>query len=583
MLPDVYRKEKEFVLYSSRRDYSMNFFVGNEVPFQYIKYYVKKDIPMSGELRSDFSDYYRQIRELATDIDTDKLKSDLTEQYSVLRSKLITEIQLSGDKKTTHTEEEIDFIFWCSYLLIDKFDFSQNDLSKIFGIKANKFPEFDLYPDRCHSAFTKNDYVSLIPNKTDTIGIEIARVINNRIQSVYACREFWAITNDTDIFVNTADAGKKQYVLTSPLNFTSDDVLQIERANYAYANFLFAMGNNIYDGDTRVLAGEIKKYIIKLLDMNDYSLVEKDGILEDILLSDRDLSAFVTARNYGTFSRLRKEYQWFVETVNLANGYEKEGVIPYGVEYYDSHFGGSSVDDGAEKWEELWGGKEDQDISTEEIILSARENALHRIQQLLPQLVASLSVRKLLSLNNDAILKSWIEIIRKRVKVELICSVASVDDKGQEGSVVVVPPVEDRKKAAASYWISEVFNHIEVSNESIDGVLQWLKTKGLLSYLDRINQEAKGRIDIHVRMIDEDSNLQEVLADAKCRKSIRPLLLYIDTDYFSFGVEDIKCLEARQDCIAVIHDEEDRVGNLGFSVLDKKLHLYMHDFKKGAK
>ena len=134
----------------------MNFFFGNEVPFQYFKYDVKKDIPMSGELRNDFSNYYRQIRELATDIDTDKLTSDLSEQYSVLRSKLITEIQLNGDKKTTHTEEEIDFIFWCSYLLIDKFGMTQNNLSEIFGIKTNKFPEFDLYPDRCHSAFAKN-------------------------------------------------------------------------------------------------------------------------------------------------------------------------------------------------------------------------------------------------------------------------------------------------------------------------------------------------------------------------------------------------------------------------------------------
>ena len=560
----------------------MNFFVGNEVPFQYIKYDVKKDIPMSGELRSDFSDYYRQIRELATDIDTDKLISDLSEQYSVLRSKLITEIQFSGDKKTTHTEEEMDFIFWCSYLLIDKFGFSQNDLSKIFGIKANKFPEFDLYPDRCHSAFTKNDYFSLIPNRTDSIGIEIARVINKRIQAVYACREFWAITNDTDIFVNTADAGKKQYVLTSPLNFASDDVLQIERANYAYANFLFAMGNNIYDGDKRIPAGKIKECIIKLLEMKDLSLIEQDSVLADILSSDRNLSAFVSVGNYNAFSRLRKEYQRFVETVNLANEYEKEGVIPYGVEYYDSHFGGSSVDDGAEKWEELWGGKEEQDISTEEIILSAREKALHRIQQLLPQLVAFLDVRKLLS-SNDAILKSWIDIIRKRVKEELIYFVASVGNLSQEGTALAVPAKDAKINAAASYWISEVFNHIEVSNESIDGVLQWLKTKQLLSYLDCINQEDKGRGSIHVRMIDEESNIEEVLSDTECKKASRPLLLYVDTDYFSFRVEDVQYLGAREDCIAVIHDKEDRVGKLGFSVLDKKLHLYMHDFKKGAK
>lgn len=560
----------------------MNFFVGNEVPFEYIKYDVKKDIPMSAELRSDFSNYFRQISELATNINTDKLISDLSEQYLVLRNKLIAEIQLSGDKKTTHTEEEIDFIFWCSYLLIDKFNISQNELSKIFGIKAHKFRDFDLYPNRCHSAFAKIAYVSLVPNRTDTIGIEIARVINKRIQAVYACREFVAITNDTDIFVNTADAGTKDYILTSPLNFANDDKLQIERANYAYANYLFAMSNNIYDGDRRVPAGKIKECIIGLLEMKDLSVAEQNGVLTDILLSDRDLSAFVSVGDYSSFSRLRDEYRKYAETVSLANEYIKDGVIPYGVEYYDSHFGGSSVDDGAEKWEELWGNKEKKGISTEEIILSARENALHRIQQLFPQLVVFLDVRKLLSDNENA-LKSWIEIIMKCVKGELINSVASVDDKGQEGSVLAVPPVEDRINAAASYWISEVFNHIEVSNESIDGVLQWLKTSGLLSYLDRINQEAKGRIDIHVRMIDEDSNLQEVLADAKCRKSSRPLLLYIDTDYFSFGLEDIKCLEARQDCIAVIHDKEDRVGKLGFSVLDKKLHLYMHDFKKGAK
>lgn len=145
---------------------------------------------MSAELKFDFSNYYRHIEELANDTDDDKLICDLSEHYSVLRVKLIDEIRLGGDKKSTHTAEEIDFIFWCSYLLIDKFDFSQNDLLKIFGIKANKFRDFDLYPDRDHSAFTKNDYFSLIPNRTDSIGIEIARVINKRIQVVYACREF---------------------------------------------------------------------------------------------------------------------------------------------------------------------------------------------------------------------------------------------------------------------------------------------------------------------------------------------------------------------------------------------------------
>lgn len=206
-------------------------------------------------------------------------------------------------------------------------------------------------------------------------------------------------------------------------NFASDDVLQIERANYAYANFLFAMGNNIYDGDKRIPAGKIKECIIKLLEMKDLSLIEQNSVLANILSSDRDLSAFVSAGDYSVFSRLREEYQRFVETVNLANGYEKEGVIPYGIEYYDSHFGGSSVDDGVEKWEEMWGNREKKDISTEEIILSARENVLHRIQQLLPQLVAFLDVRKLLS-SNEAIFKSGIEVIRRRVKEEFIYSVA---------------------------------------------------------------------------------------------------------------------------------------------------------------
>ena len=84
-------------------------------------------------------------------------------------------------------------------------------------------------------------------------------------------------------------------------------------------------------------------------------------------------------------------------------------------------------------------------------------------------------------------------------------------------------------------------------------------------------------------MIDEESNIEEVLSDTECKKASRPLLLYVDTDYFSFRVEDVQYLGAREDCIAVIHDKEDRVGKLGFSVLDKKLHLYMHDFKKGAK
>lgn len=586
MLPRCIEKKKNSCYNVNWRDYGMIFFDGDEVPFQYFKYDVKKDIPMSAELKFDFSNYYRHIEELAIDTDGDKLICDLSEQYSVLRAKLIDEIRLGGDKKSTHTAEEMDFIFWCMYLLIDKFALSQNQLAKIFGIKANKFSYFDLFPDRCHSAFVKSDYVSLIPNKTDSIGLKIAKLINTQIQAVYACSELVAITNDTDIFVNVSSTDDKDYVLTSPLNFASDDILSIQRANYAYANYLFSMGNNIYDGDKRVPAGKIKDCIIKLLEMKNLSFAEQDGVLSDVFLSDRDLSAFVTAGDYGSFSKLRAEYQKFMETVNLADEFVKDGIIPYGVEYYDSHFGGSSIDDGADKWAEMWGEtlneKDRKNQSTEEIILSARENALHRIQQFLPQLIGFLDVRKLMS-SNEAVLKSWIEVIRKRVKDELIYSVASVDDKKQEGSVLAIPAVEERIKAAASYWISEVFKYIEVSNESIDGVLQWLKTNNLLYYLDRVNQEDKGRSGIHVRMVNENSELEEVLSNTECKKASRPLLLYIDANYFSFEAADVKYLEKRQDCIVVIHDKADTVGEFGFSVLDKELDLYMYDFKKGVK
>jgi len=201
---------------------------------------------------------------------------------------------------------------------------------------------------------------------------------------------------------------------------------------------------------------------------------------------------------------------------------------------------------------------------------------------LLPELVAFLEVKKLLS-SNDAILKLWIDIIRKRVKEELIYSVASVDNLSQEEITFAVPAKDVKINAAASYWISEVFMHIEVCKENIDEVMQWLKTKQLLSYIDCINREEKGRGSIHVHMVDAENNIEAVLVDIECKKESRPLLLYVDTDYLSFGVEDVQYLGTREDCIVVVHDKEDRVGNLGFSVLDKKLHLYMHDFKKGAK
>ena len=68
-------------------------------------------------------------------LNEDKLSpliTELSQQYASIRSEYIKPevIAKYKYKQVAYTQEEIDFIFACSYLLIDKFNLSQANLLK---------------------------------------------------------------------------------------------------------------------------------------------------------------------------------------------------------------------------------------------------------------------------------------------------------------------------------------------------------------------------------------------------------------------------------------------------------------------
>lgn len=137
-------------------------------------------------------------------LDEDKLSSlivELSQQYVSIRSEYIKPevIAKYKYKQVAYTQEEIDFIFACSYLPIDKFNFSQEQVAKVFGFRSNKFAKLGIFPIRCHEAYTKledlSNRKSLVPNNPESKGIMIGvNQLRNRKQKLRRLhKQYWML------------------------------------------------------------------------------------------------------------------------------------------------------------------------------------------------------------------------------------------------------------------------------------------------------------------------------------------------------------------------------------------------------
>ena len=146
----------------------MSYEYEHSVTYDFKKYKENKQIEFSVNTKTQLDNYYCLIRDMDKDIilsnqgklDEDKpspLINELSQQYASIRSEYIKPevIAKYKYKQVAYTQEEIDFIFACSYLLIDKFNLSQEQLAKVFGFRSNKFAKLGIFPIRCHEAYTK--------------------------------------------------------------------------------------------------------------------------------------------------------------------------------------------------------------------------------------------------------------------------------------------------------------------------------------------------------------------------------------------------------------------------------------------
>ena len=213
----------------------MSYAYEQSVPFKYKKYTELKSVTFTDEIKTHLDYFYQNIESICEGeysdskgkVDKDKLRTLIAElafKYKELRNQYIKPVveKEYKYKELLYTQEEVDFIFACSYTLLDKFNMSQSMLCEIFlgkkrerkynpktgkeewvRTKENKFSKLGCFPVRCHDAYTKLDdesaRKSLIPNDSNSIGIQIAECINKKVQAVYACSSFVGVSNDLQI------------------------------------------------------------------------------------------------------------------------------------------------------------------------------------------------------------------------------------------------------------------------------------------------------------------------------------------------------------------------------------------------
>ena len=175
------------------------------IPYKFIKYKKQDKVEFTEEIKSELDNYYRDIRKLTESnyqidgkADIKKLSKDLGGKYKSIRTKFI--IPFTG--KESYSSQELDFLFVCCYELYLKFNLSQTEMNKIWGINGDKLERLDWYPHRSFSAYHSACDKTLKPYDTDSLGAKIAKVMNQKVQAVYMCVAFTGITNDLDLFAN---------------------------------------------------------------------------------------------------------------------------------------------------------------------------------------------------------------------------------------------------------------------------------------------------------------------------------------------------------------------------------------------
>lgn len=569
----------------------MSYIYEQSVPFTYKKYTKLKSVNFTDEIKTHLDNFYQDIDKLQkSDYLNDKGKldktkmetliSDLSVKYQALRNQYIKPVveKEYKYKELLYTQEEVDFIFVCSYALIDEFGVSQVQLAKIFGLNKNKFSKLGCFPVRCHDAYTKLDdesaRKSLIPNDSNSTGIQIAECINKEVQAVYACSAFVGVSNDLDLFANISTTDKKAYVLTSPMHFEPDDTQSFERANYAFCRYQFALGNQMFnDEDKYVPAGGLKKKIISMLESGDISILsseEQDELLQEMLLSNVNMEAYMNmGYRYSDFQVERDEYRACYEDMIIEKEKLEDDYQNYLLEYY----------------------VEDYNPEEKRKSLALSEDEIVEKQYLMRKKMFETQEQKILEYINFPTLvgtkEMLISAIRKSAKSNTVFKKLSGNGGSETNVVFSEPTYEDRLRSSASYWIAEVFANYDGNEDYLKGVMDYLgKRSPLFKYLDSLNYVPSGKMDeanpserknIHICMRDEEMDIFSELEglgiklakDEKC-----PIMVYLDKDAMVVEEEQVQKLLTQRRVVLIVHDADGVVKSY-MDVLEESLGLYI--------
>lgn len=397
------------------------------VPYQCIKFKSPDKAEFTDDIKIELDNYYHHIEKLDNiecqnmgKPDEDKMVRDLGERYRSIRADYI--IPFAGEKyKDKLLRQELDFLFACSHKLYLKFGINQTVLNNIWGIDGDRLERLDWYPQRSFAAYYSACDNTMKPNDTASKGALVAKCINQNIQARYMCCAFTGITNDLDLFANISFDKNKCFILTHPMFFKDEDNDSIERANYSLARMLFASGNMLYDGEKNIASGSIVRKIGDLINMR--VCPEADDILEfvkKILSSGKNISDYAFDGRGSEVSGYIKQYCFNQETIDIYNQYAESACFPFGIEYYDRHFGGSNTEIDTMAEEVLERIKKNKfKGTTSELLEAYADKAITENEELIIKIFECLDSHKLWSSNGD-FFDEWVSVISSRVKNKFI-------------------------------------------------------------------------------------------------------------------------------------------------------------------
>ncbi|MDY3275646.1 MAG: hypothetical protein SOX33_07575 [Agathobacter sp.] len=551
----------------------MSYEYEHSVTYDFKKYKENKQIEFSANTKTQLDNYYCIIRDMDKAIilsnqgklDKDKLSSlitELSQQYASIRSEYIKPevIAKYKYKQVAYTQEEIDFIFACSYLLIDKFNLSQEQLAKVFGFRSNKFAKLGIFPIRCHEAYTKledlSNRKSLVPNNPESEGVMIARCINREVQAVYGCSAFVGVSNMLDVFANISATDTKAYVLTRPSVKTEYNL--IERWT-AYPRFLFATANNLENvtnyKSRRYFAGKIKEEVISLLRMKDNNILKYSRLCNDLIEDGEITGDFISTGNTKAFHRELIMYRKQVALLtDIQEGY-----------YSSDYFEDTSCDEYGLGVDDI-----NFDIADEDVLVEYLQES---IQGLREKLISKMSFAKVKYDTSIFLDYKMSMLVMLQEKYDLYSNY-------QSGMCNYLND-DEKVKLASIFWILEVLGLDETTEEKRESLLNYLKTKQLLGYVDSLNKETKKGGETHLYYEEDTFDVQSIVSRCISKDTIHPVLLYIDGESYKVTEDVLNKQLLNDNLVLVIRDRSDLAIKQGLKVLSEELDLYMWEANDG--